>query len=122
MNPGELTLLLERMLAASDEHEWVEFKHNNDEPNAIGEYISALANAAALDGEPFGYLVWGIENGTRKVLGTAFKPASAKGARSCLTCGCTSTFARSSISVSMRSSAAAGRWWCCACRRPWLSR
>ena len=78
MNPGELTLLLDRLLAASDEHEWVEFKHNNDEPHAIGEYLSALANAAALDGEPFGYLVWGIENGSRKVLGTTFKPASAK--------------------------------------------
>lgn len=78
MNPGELTLLLDRLLAASDEHEWVEFKHNVDEPHAIGEYLSALANAAALDGEAFGYLVWGIENGSRRVLGTSFKPASAK--------------------------------------------
>ena len=57
MNPGELTLLLDRLLAASDEHEWVEFKHDNDEPHAIGEYLSALANAAALDGEPLSYLV-----------------------------------------------------------------
>lgn len=78
MNPGELTLLLDRLLAASDEHEWVEFKHNNEDPQAIGEYISALANAAALDGEPFGYLVWGIEDGTRRVVGTTFKPAQAK--------------------------------------------
>jgi ATP-dependent DNA helicase RecG len=78
MNPGELALLLDRLLAAADEREWVEFKHNNDEPHAIGEYISALANAAALDGEPFGYLVWGIENATRKVVGTTFKPAGAK--------------------------------------------
>lgn len=78
MNPCELTLLLDRLLATSDEHEWVEFKHNNDEAHAIGEYLSALANAAALDGEPFGYHVWGIENASRKVLGTTFKPASAK--------------------------------------------
>ncbi|MBL8302791.1 MAG: putative DNA binding domain-containing protein [Ideonella sp.] len=78
MNPGELTLLLDRLLAASDEHEWVEFKHNVDEPHAIGEYLSALANAAALDGEAFGYLVWGIENGSRRVVGTTFKPTSAK--------------------------------------------
>ena len=42
MNPGELTLLLDRLLVASDEHEWVEFKHNFDEPHAIGEYLSAL--------------------------------------------------------------------------------
>lgn len=77
MNPGDLTLLLDRLLAQTDEHEWLEFKHNDD-PHTIGEYISALANAAALDGEPCGYMVWGIEDGTRRVLGTAFKPGTAK--------------------------------------------
>ena len=59
------------------EQEWLEFKHNDD-PHTIGEYVSALANAAALDGEPFGYWVWGIENDTRRVVGTRFKPGSAK--------------------------------------------
>jgi ATP-dependent DNA helicase RecG len=78
MNPGELAPLLDRLLAASGEHEWVEFKHNIDEPHVIGEYLSALANAAALEGEPFGYIVWGIEDGSRRVLGTRFKPASVK--------------------------------------------
>ena len=118
MNPGELTLLLDRLLAATDEHEWVEFKHNNDEPHAIGEYLSALANAAALDGEPFGYLVWGIENGSRRCWAPRSSPPAPRWARSCWTCGCTSTCAPSSISVSMRSSTAASRWCCCACRRP----
>ena len=56
MNSGDLTLLLDRLLAQAGEHEWLEFKHNDD-PHTIGEYISALANAAALDGEPFGYMV-----------------------------------------------------------------
>lgn len=78
MNAGELTLLLDQLLASSDEHEWVEFKHNNTDPHVIGEYLSALANAAALDGAPFGYVVWGIEDGSHQVLGTPFKPASAK--------------------------------------------
>lgn len=77
MNSGDLTLLLDRLLAQTDEHEWLEFKHNDD-PHTIGEYISALANAAALDGEPCGYMVWGIEDGTRRVLGTRFKPGTAK--------------------------------------------
>lgn len=77
-NHGDLTLLLDRLLTVTDEHEWIEFKHNED-PHVIGEYISALANAAALDGEPFGYLVWGIEDGTRRVVGCrSFKPASTK--------------------------------------------
>jgi ATP-dependent DNA helicase RecG len=77
MNSGDLTLLLDRLLAQTGEHEWLEFKHNDD-PHTIGEYISALANAAALDGEPCGYMVWGIEDVTRRVLGTRFKPGSAK--------------------------------------------
>lgn len=77
MNSGDLTLLLDRLLAQTGEHEWLEFKHNDD-PHTIGEYISALANAAALDGEPCGYMVWGIEDVTRRVLGTSFKPGSAR--------------------------------------------
>ena len=78
MNAGELILLMDRLLASAEEHEWVEFKHNNDDPHALGEYVSALANAAALDGEPFGYMVWGIEDASNKVVGTSFKPAAAK--------------------------------------------
>jgi len=39
---------LTSLLALPDETEWVEFKHNNDKPDEIGEYISALAKAAAL--------------------------------------------------------------------------
>ena len=77
MNSGDLTLLLDRLLVQAGEHEWLEFKHNDD-PHTIGEYVSALANAAALDGEPFGYMVWGIENDTRRVVGTRFKPGAAK--------------------------------------------
>lgn len=77
MNSGDLTLLLDRLLAQEGEHEWLEFK-TNDNPPIIGEYISALANAAALDGEACGYMVWGIEDGTRRVVGTCFKPAAAQ--------------------------------------------
>lgn len=76
MNHAELTLLLDRLLAMPGEHEWLEFKHN-DNPHTVGEYISALANAAALDGEPYGYMVWGVQDGTRQVIGTQFAPASA---------------------------------------------
>jgi predicted HTH transcriptional regulator len=64
---------LTSLLALRDETEWVEFKHNNDKPDEIGEYISALANSAALHGKENGYLVWGIEDGTHRVLGTSVK-------------------------------------------------
>ena len=42
------------------ETEWVEFKGNNKNPQEIGEYLSALANAAALNGKANAYMVWGI--------------------------------------------------------------
>lgn len=61
-----------------EETEWVEFKHNNDNPELIGEYISALANSAALLGKFHAYLVWGVDDRTHEVIGTAFNPARAK--------------------------------------------
>lgn len=60
------------------ETEWAEFKHNNDDPNEIGEYISALANAAALAGKVSAWLVWGVKDQTHEIIGTTFNPASAK--------------------------------------------
>jgi len=60
------------------EIEWVEFKHNNDNPEEIGEYLSALANSAALLGKVNAYLVWGVDNRSHEVIGTAFRPARAK--------------------------------------------
>lgn len=56
------------------ETEWVEFKVNNSDPQEIGEYLSALANAAALGGKVFAYLVWGVEDGTHAIVGTTFDP------------------------------------------------
>lgn len=70
--------LLRELLKLTSETEWVEFKHNNADPQQIGEYISALANAAALMGKQSAYMVWGIDDKTHAVLGTAFKPSSAR--------------------------------------------
>lgn len=70
--------LLRRLVALSGETEWVEFKLNNDDPREIGEYLSALANSAALHELPQGYLVWGIEDSAHKIVGTRFKPREAK--------------------------------------------
>jgi ATP-dependent DNA helicase RecG len=60
------------------ETEWLEFKGNNSNPQEIGEYISALANSAALNGKASGYLIWGIENETHEITGTAFSPFARK--------------------------------------------
>lgn len=63
------------------ETEWFEFKRNNADPQAIGEYLSALANEACLRGETKGYLVYGVDDATHDVVGTTFDPytATAKG-------------------------------------------
>ncbi len=60
------------------ETEWVEFKHNRAEPEDIGEYISALANSAALLGKTRAYLVWGIDDITHDIIGTSFCPLATK--------------------------------------------
>ena len=60
------------------ENEWVEFKVNQSAPQRIGQGISALANSAALGGQPAGYLVWGVEDGTHAIVGTRFQPRKQK--------------------------------------------
>ncbi|MBW2093364.1 MAG: hypothetical protein JRI80_00620 [Deltaproteobacteria bacterium] len=42
-----LVSIVQELRKLPEETEWVEFKHNRDNPEEIGEYISALANAAA---------------------------------------------------------------------------
>ena len=42
------------------ETEWLEFKHNNADPQEIGEYVSALSNAAAINGKAFAYVTGAI--------------------------------------------------------------
>ena len=44
--------LVRELISLPRETEWVEFKHNNDDPQTIGEYISALSNSAALLARP----------------------------------------------------------------------
>lgn len=60
------------------ETDWLEFKVNQANPTAIGEYVSALSNAAALRGKTHAYMLWGIEDGTHDVVGTTFSPATAR--------------------------------------------
>lgn len=79
MNTAELTALLDRLRTEPRESEWLEFKANRYEPQALGEYLSALANAACLAGKPRGYLVFGIEDGSHSVVGTSFDPQAEKG-------------------------------------------
>ncbi len=70
--------LVRELVKYPDETPWLEFKHNNADPQSIGEYISALANAAALEDKANAYVVWGVENASHDIIGTTFTPNSAK--------------------------------------------
>ncbi|MEY4588721.1 MAG: hypothetical protein RL497_797 [Pseudomonadota bacterium] len=76
--PQQLISLLRELCRLTKETEWVEFKRDNDDAPMIGEYISALANSAALLGKQSGYIVWGIADETLEVVGTSFKPSKTK--------------------------------------------
>jgi len=44
----------------------------------IGEYLSAISNSAALHERDCGYVLYGIDNDTHDITGTAFQPKLAK--------------------------------------------
>lgn len=70
--------LLDRLLAEPQEQPWLEFKVNDDDPQNLGEYVSALANAAMLADRERGYLVFGIQDGTKEKIGTNVRLESKK--------------------------------------------
>ena len=76
---SRLVHLVNELCQLSRETEWVEFKKNFHPPQTIGEYISALANAACLKYKPKAYLLYGIQDGTHEVVGTSFNPYTEKG-------------------------------------------
>jgi ATP-dependent DNA helicase RecG len=81
MTDAQLSALLVELTSLPGETEWVEFKHDyapKDIGPYIAEYLSALSNSAALHSKETAYLVWGIEDGTGKVVGTKLDPRKVK--------------------------------------------
>ena len=64
--------IIKNLISYKTEEKWFEFKENWYEAHGIGEYISALSNAAAICRREYAYLVWGINNEIHEVLGTKF--------------------------------------------------
>ena len=62
-----LASLVQELRKLSEENEWVEFKVNAQDLEEIGEYVSALANSAAMVGKAVAYLVWGISDREHEV-------------------------------------------------------
>ena len=75
---GNLDKLVRELMTLPEETQWVEFKHDNYNPNMIGEDISALANGAALQDKEYAYFVWGIHNETHEIVGTNYDLRSLK--------------------------------------------
>lgn len=70
--------LVKRLCKLPAETEWLELKCNNENPQEIGEYISALSNSAALSERDKAYLIWGVDDVNHDIVGTRFYPATAK--------------------------------------------
>jgi ATP-dependent DNA helicase RecG len=77
MDQSALSDLLDRLI-----HDWegevVEFKRadNSFKNGDLGRYVSAIANEANLREIPRGWLVFGIDNTSRTVVGSSYKPDS----------------------------------------------
>ncbi|GAA4815585.1 transcriptional regulator [Marinicella pacifica] len=83
MNEKELQIkrdlvLVEEILANNNEFTCVEFKHNNSDTEMIGKLISALSNAARIEQQDFAYVIWGVEDESKNILGTKFDPDTKK--------------------------------------------
>ncbi len=75
MNQAELSLKVQELLKLPAETEWVEFKRAENEFHfsKLGQYFSALSNEANLKREKCGWLIFGVDDKTRKVLGTSYR-------------------------------------------------
>lgn len=70
--------LIDDLRARPAELPWLEFKRDNARPEMIGTLCSALSNGARIEGQDFGYVLWGIDDETHDVVGTQFDPNAAK--------------------------------------------
>ena len=78
MDNQSLLELLERLRNRRQEGATVEFKTNLRDAVEIGQYISALANSAALEGANRAWMIWGVADATYEVTGTNFDPFATK--------------------------------------------
>ena len=64
--------LVTALIQLPTETTWLEFKHNNYDPDMIGQSISALANSATLSEKSCAYMIWGVHDETHEILGTQY--------------------------------------------------
>lgn len=82
MTIGEYKSMLDRNVLREimnqSEQEYIEYKENNDNPERIAKYVSALSNSAAIYNQKFGFMIYGVADENLSIVGTKFKPHSLK--------------------------------------------
>lgn len=78
MNESRDIDLVNDLVSNDTELPWLEFKKNFNRPEMIGARCSALSNAARIEGQDFGYMLWGVDDESRSVIGTTFNPETQK--------------------------------------------
>ncbi|HQU92844.1 MAG TPA: ATP-binding protein, partial [Pyrinomonadaceae bacterium] len=79
MTETELQKVLDELITRW-ENEVVEFKRGNDgfSTQEIGKYFSAISNESNLRGTERGWLVFGIDDKTRSIVGTNYRDERSK--------------------------------------------
>lgn len=62
--------IFENLISFKEEYKWLDFKENWFSKDEIGEYILALSNGAAMSGKEHGYLIWEVNDLSKKVVST----------------------------------------------------
>lgn len=75
MTPAQLDAKLTELMGLPAETEWVEFKEakNNYDFDDLGKYFSALSNEANLKGQAWGWLVFGVKDKPKQVVGSNYR-------------------------------------------------
>jgi ATP-dependent DNA helicase RecG len=77
MEDAELRKTFEQLLALPAENEWLEFREAKTSINfeEMGQYFSALSNEANLKSRPCGWLILGVRDKDRQIIGTRYRTA-----------------------------------------------
>jgi len=73
----DIVQTLQELRATGHETEIIEFKEakNNYDSSKLGKYFSALSNEANLNHKPFAWLIFGIKDSDKSIVGTQFRPS-----------------------------------------------
>lgn len=75
MSDKELHIILKNFLSLPAETEWLEFKEakNNFDSDDLGKYFAALSNEANLKGKEFGWLIFGVKDNSKSIVGSNYR-------------------------------------------------